>query len=150
MTEKTFLYQSNGNKIDKGSISVQSPSNIALVKYWGKKPVQIPANSSISFTLKNCYTQTSVSFEKSIEFQINLSVEGEKNLDFLPKIEQFFKRIKDYSPYIFNYNLQIDTLNTFPHSSGIASSASGFSALAYAVVQLEKQISNISEKEAMT
>lgn len=150
MTEKTFLYQSNGNKIDKGSISVQSPSNIALVKYWGKKPVQIPANSSISFTLKNCYTQTSVSFEKSKEFQINLSVEGEKNLDFLPKIEQFFKRIKDYSPYIFNYNLQIDTLNTFPHSSGIASSASGFSALAYAVVQLEKQISNISEKEAMT
>ena len=34
MTEKTFLYQSNGNKIDKGSISVQA--HPFLVKYWGK------------------------------------------------------------------------------------------------------------------
>ena len=149
MIEKTFLYQSNGNKIQKGSISVQSPSNIALVKYWGKKPVQIPANSSISFTLKNCYTQTTISFEKSNEFQIDLSVDGKKNIAFLPKIEQFFKRIKEYSPYIYDYKLQLDTLNTFPHSSGIASSASGFSALAYAVVQLEKQLSNLNEKEAM-
>lgn len=149
MIEKTFLHQSNGNKIQKGSISVQSPSNIALVKYWGKKPVQIPANSSISFTLKNCYTQTTISFEKSNEFQIDLSVDGKKNIAFLPKIEQFFKRIKEYSPYIYDYKLQLDTLNTFPHSSGIASSASGFSALAYAVVQLEKQLSNLNEKEAM-
>ena len=149
MIEKTFLYQSNGNKIKKGSITVQSPSNIALVKYWGKKPVQIPANSSISFTLKNCYTQTIISFEKSNEFQIGLSVNEKKNIAFLPKIEQFFKRIKEYSPYIYDYKLQIDTLNTFPHSSGIASSASGFSALAYAVVQLEKQLSNLNEKEAM-
>ena len=149
MIEKTFLHQSNGNKIQKGSISVQSPSNIALVKYWGKKPVQIPANSSISFTLKNCYTQTTISFEKSNEFQIDLSVDGKKNIAFLPKIEQFFKRIKEYSPYIYDYKLQIDTHNTFPHSSGIASSASGFSALAYAVVQLEKQLSNLNEKEAM-
>ena len=78
MTGNTFLYQSNGKKIEKGSISVQSPSNIALVKYWGKKPVQVPANSSISFTLKNCHTQTTVSFEKSKEFQIDLYVEGEK------------------------------------------------------------------------
>lgn len=149
MIEKTFLYQSNGNKIQNGSISVQSPSNIALVKYWGKKPIQIPANSSISFTLKNCYTQTTISFEKSNEFQIDVSVDGKKNIAFLPKIEQFFRRIKEYSPYVYDYKLQIDTLNTFPHSSGIASSASGFSALAYAVVQLEKQLSNLNEKEAM-
>ena len=149
MIEKTFLHQSNGNKIQKGSISVQSPSNIALVKYWGKKPIQIPANSSISFTLKNCYTQTTISFEKSNEFQIDVSVDGKKNIAFLPKIEQFFSRIKEYSPYVYDYKLQIDTLNTFPHSSGIASSASGFSALAYAVVQLEKQLSNLNEKEAM-
>ena len=149
MIEKTFLHQSNGNKIQKGSISVQSPSNIALVKYWGKTPIQIPANSSISFTLKNCYTQTTISFEKSNEFQIDVSVDGKKNIAFLPKIEQFFRRIKEYSPYVYDYKLQIDTLNTFPHSSGIASSASGFSALAYAVVQLEKQLSNLNEKEAM-
>ena len=39
----------------------RSPSNIALVKYWGKKKgVQIPANPSISFTLDQCYSETTV------------------------------------------------------------------------------------------
>ena len=32
------------------------PSNIALIKYWGKYEGQIPANPSISFTLSNCKT----------------------------------------------------------------------------------------------
>ena len=50
---------------ESGKITSVSPSNIALVKYWGKKPVQIPTNPSISFTLKNCHTQTSISFIKS-------------------------------------------------------------------------------------
>ena len=37
---------------ESGTVAWDSPSNIALVKYWGKKPVQLPANASISFTLK--------------------------------------------------------------------------------------------------
>ena len=43
-------------------VTWRSPSNIALVKYWGKKSgVQIPANPSISFTLDQCHSETSVS-----------------------------------------------------------------------------------------
>ncbi|CEN46677.1 Mevalonate (Diphospho)decarboxylase (fragment) [Capnocytophaga canimorsus] len=49
--------------IASGTVSWKAPSNIALVKYWGKLEGQIPANPSISFTLTNCYTETSVRFK---------------------------------------------------------------------------------------
>ncbi|MDP4855477.1 MAG: diphosphomevalonate decarboxylase, partial [Schleiferiaceae bacterium] len=38
----------------------RAPSNIALVKYWGKYGVQLPSNPSISFTLEACATETSL------------------------------------------------------------------------------------------
>ena len=40
----------------------QAPSNIALIKYWGKYGQQLPQNPSISFTLSQCVTTTAVSF----------------------------------------------------------------------------------------
>ena len=40
----------------------QAPSNIALVKYWGKHGQQLPLNPSISFTLSQCVSQTAVDF----------------------------------------------------------------------------------------
>ncbi len=40
-----------------GQSSWKSPSNIALIKYWGKKETQIPLNPSLSFTLSNCNTE---------------------------------------------------------------------------------------------
>ena len=47
-----------------------APSNIALVKYWGKKELQIPCNPSVSFTLDKCRTTTTVRFEKQIDAKI--------------------------------------------------------------------------------
>ena len=47
-------------EVPSGKLAWRSPSNIALVKYWGKKPVQIPRNPSISFTLQNAYSETEV------------------------------------------------------------------------------------------
>ena len=47
-------------KNEKWKTSWISPSNIALVKYWGKKPVQIPANPSLSMTLNKAYTEMTV------------------------------------------------------------------------------------------
>ncbi len=49
--------------------SWRSPSNIALVKYWGKKGHQLPANPSLSMTLKECYTETSVKFSPEIRIK---------------------------------------------------------------------------------
>ena len=64
MTENQFLIANYQNKIKQGSVTWKSPSNIALVKYWGKKDDQIPENPSISFTLDACRTTTILSFSE--------------------------------------------------------------------------------------
>ena len=136
---------SNYNSVETASFCWSAPSNIALVKYWGKKEIgnQIPANPSISFTLKNCKTITSVSISSKVEkdnFSFDLLFEGQPKEDFKPKIQKFFERIYQYCPYLKEYHFTIDTQNTFPHSSGIASSASGMAALAMNIMSLEKAI----------
>lgn len=113
----------------------QSPSNIALVKYWGKKGFQLPSNASISFTLDACHTTTRLAATPG-DLHLSIRVNGKEQPSFLPKIEQFFKHISELFPALKNFNYSIDTSNTFPHSSGIASSASGMSALALCVVDL--------------
>lgn len=144
MSENYFLPQVSNLEVTSGSVTWQSPSNIALVKYWGKKENQIPANPSVSFTLNNCKTITTLDFQKKetaadlVDFE--LFFEGEKKDSFRPKIESFFTRIKQYCPYILDYELIIKTENSFPHSSGIASSASGMSALALCIMSLEKEL----------
>jgi diphosphomevalonate decarboxylase len=144
-TETDFISKSFSNTIEKGSFSYSAPSNIALVKYWGKKEHQIPANPSISFTLSKCKTITELSFSKKADsstFSFDLLFEGQPKEDFKPKIQKFLERIEMYCPYLKQYHLKIDTRNTFPHSSGIASSASGMAALAMNIMSLEKSLSS--------
>ncbi len=150
MNTDQFLVKSNLKFIDTVSFTSQTPSNIALVKYWGKSNPQIPKNASISFTLNNCHTITTVDFikkEKSDEVFFNLCFEGEQKEEFKPKIAEFFKRIQAYCPYILDYKMMINTENSFPHSSGIASSASGLSAIAMCLVSLEKKLNSDLSKE---
>ena len=142
LTEKDFIANSY-NYIESASFEWSAPSNIALVKYWGKKENQIPANPSISFTLNNCKTITKLEVNKKSEtndFSFDLLFEGKPKEDFKPKIQKFFERIEKYCPFLKEYHFKIDTQNTFPHSSGIASSASGMAALAMNIMSLEKAI----------
>jgi len=128
----------------EGSFTATAPSNIALVKYWGKKEGQIPTNASLSFTLQNCKTQTQLKCfrqemaSEPIEFSVYFV--GKLNEAFKPKIASFFKSILKYLPFLADYKFEIHTQNTFPHSSGIASSASGMAALAVCLMQLEKAL----------
>lgn len=145
MTEQQFIPQKYTNNVEKGSFTWSSPSNIALIKYWGKKPNQIPANPSISFTLDACKTITTLKFEKKSKhesFSFDVYLEGDKKDDFKAKIETFFTRIEAYLPFLKNYHFTIETSNTFPHSSGIASSASGMSALALCLMSVEKALNS--------
>ena len=143
MNTTDFLPKRYRQSTVSGSVTVQSPSNIALVKYWGKHGEQLPKNASISFTLNNCHTTTTLHFEpkKDTGFSFEVFLEGVKTPSFYPKIEAFFKRVQPYIPFIEKYAFTIETSNSFPHSSGIASSASGMSALAYCLTTLEKSIS---------
>lgn len=130
------------NTIEKGSFEWSAPSNIALVKYWGKKENQIPANPSISFTLNNCKTITKLEFElkkiPSEHFSFELFLDGKAKEDFKPKMQKFFERIEIYLPFLKDFHFTIFTENTFPHSSGIASSASGMAAMSVNLMSIEK------------
>ncbi|WP_299114439.1 diphosphomevalonate decarboxylase [uncultured Winogradskyella sp.] len=142
MTEQDFILKSYNPHIERGKVKWSSPSNIALVKYWGKRDNQIPENPSISFTLSNCKTITEVTYTKKEgnDFSFDVFFEGEKNEAFKPKIQTFFERIEAYVPFLRDYHFKIETSNTFPHSSGIASSASGMSALALCLMSIEEDL----------
>lgn len=142
MSEKDFIANLTAT-LENGSYKWSAPSNIALVKYWGKKDNQIPANPSVSFTLNNCKTITELTFAKKEDtgnFSFDLLFEGKPKEDFKPKIQKFLERIEAYCPYLKSYHFTIDTQNTFPHSSGIASSASGMAALSMNIMSLEKAL----------
>jgi len=142
MKESHFIATNYSNQIENGSVTWQSPSNIALVKYWGKYGQQLPKNTSISFTLNNCNTLTELKYflkdSPSTTFDFEVYFESEKKDEFKPKIESFFERIEAYIPFLKQYRFEIHTKNTFPHSSGIASSASGMSAIALCIMSMEK------------
>lgn len=124
------------------TIIKSSSSNIALVKYWGKHGTQLPMNPSISMTLKNAITTTSIRWkelEKSNEQKVSLLFEGKNNHDFEKRLALFIDHITEYIPVLKNLKLDVESSNSFPHSSGIASSASAMSAFALSLIELEKQ-----------
>ena len=106
MTEFLFIPKKYSNSRKKGSITWQSPSNIALVKYWGKHGEQLPKNPSISFTLDSCKTTTELKFQPkenpSDIFDFEVYFEGKISQDFKPKIETFFNRAEKYLPFLSN------------------------------------------------
>ena len=145
LIETDFIFQDyNLENNVKGSIAWKTPSNIALVKYWGKQEPQIPENASISFTLDACFTLTTLEYNKrnstSDNFNFEVYFEGKKKEDFKPKIQKFFERIDKYVPFLKDFDFVIKSRNSFPHSSGIASSASGMSALALCIMSIEKEL----------
>jgi len=130
-----------GAQVPSSSVTWQSPSNIALVKYWGKRDIQIPCNPSVSFTLKASLTETTVEYAPgsgntvSVEFYLD-KVRNEK---FEAKIGAFLESIRPVFPFVAQLHFRIFSHNTFPHSAGIASSASGMSALALCLCSIEKE-----------
>jgi len=122
----------------------ESPSNIAIIKYWGKHSKQLPRNSSVSFTLSTAATRTFVTIKDENEtgkVDLDFVFNGKANLTFSARVEKFLNSICDeYLPFLKKYSIHVDTSNSFPHSSGIASSASGMSALALCLCDLENQL----------
>ena len=130
--------------IKSGSISWRSPSNLALVKYWGKYGRQLPRNPSISFTLNNAYTETILEYQPKAltddSIALNFFFEKKENEAFRNKILKFLESITDIFPFLTELELTIHSYNSFPHSTGIASSASAMSALATCLCSLENDL----------
>lgn len=116
--------------------SWRCPSNIALVKYWGKRDFQKPMNPSLSFVLQNAFTETSVELHKDGDQKVEFYFEGVQSA-FGERIEQFLDYISVRLNWVHKYNFRIHSRNSFPHSAGIASSASSFGALALCLTELD-------------
>ena len=124
-------------------IHSSSPSNIAFIKYWGKHGRQLPMNASLSMTLDFCRTTMEVEYQHEPERAgVDFSFNGKKNAHFSKKISNYINSIDDYMPLARELNLKISSSNTFPHSAGIASSASSMSALVLAICEIEARIEN--------
>ncbi len=126
-----------------GLVEWSCPSNIAIIKYWGKTGVQLPLNPSFSMTLEESVTRTSLTFAYepgNSHPEIQFLFEGKVSPLFEDRIRKFAESLNTFMPVLSNTDLKIESENTFPHSSGIASSASSLGALALCLVQMEEQI----------
>ena len=141
MYKKRILNKEN---IPTGRIAWRSPSNLALVKYWGKYGRQLPRNPSISFTLNNAFTETVLEYspkeEDNQDIKLDFFFEKEENDAFRNKMLKFLESITDVYPFLTQLHLTVHSYNSFPHSTGIASSASAMSALAACLCSLEKEL----------
>jgi diphosphomevalonate decarboxylase len=126
---------------DAYQFDVSAPANIAWVKYWGKKGPQLPANPSLSLTLSASKTETSLRVLPAEELSVELVFEGESRPDFALKTKNYLASLAHELPFISKTQFHIQTRNTFPHSSGIASSASSMAALARAMGELMGKLS---------
>ena len=137
--------------LQPGTVSWQSPSNIAIIKYWGKHGVQLPRNPSFSFTLSEAHSKTSLKYEAKKESSHEVSLQflfhGQPQPSFEEKIKIYFSSLLPYFPFIQQLHFTISSENSFPHSAGIASSASGMSALALCLCSIEEKLfSQIKER----
>lgn len=112
--------------------TVRAHTNIALIKYWGKKnkALKIPHNSSLSLTLDQFYTDTKVTYDSSLKKDLFI-------LDNVQVEDHIAKRVVWFMDQIRKrYNIKsfakIESWNHVPKEAGLASSASAFAALAKA------------------
>ncbi|HET6528560.1 MAG TPA: diphosphomevalonate decarboxylase [Balneolaceae bacterium] len=102
-------------------------ANIALIKYWGKRQgeLNLPAVGSISLTLDSLGTETTIHFDSTLKadhFELNgKTVSGSS----LQRLSNFLDCVDSARPYA-----AVASTNNFPTAAGLASSASGFAALA--------------------
>jgi diphosphomevalonate decarboxylase len=121
-------------KDDRRFAEVISHPNIALAKYWGKRAGEgnVPATPSLSITLSGLSTRTRVTFDPKLTAdQITLAGRVLTGAAYKRVAFVLDEVRKDVTTPMF---AEVSSENDFPTASGLASSASGFSALALAAV----------------
>jgi diphosphomevalonate decarboxylase len=115
-----------------GAASARACANIALVKYWGKRPGagNLPAEGSLSLALDALVTETRVAFEPGLPADA-LELDG-ASAD-AKRVTGFLDLVRARAEIATR--ARVITRNHFPTASGLASSASGFAALAAAATR---------------
>ena len=121
-----------------------APSNIAFIKYWGRKneELRLPENGSISMNLSNLLTTTTVEFDSSFK-EDEVIINGQKEENQGSRAIKHLDRIRKIAK--INSKAKVVTRNNFPTGTGLSSSASGFAALTVAGAKAAGL--NLSEKE---
>lgn len=106
--------------------------NIALIKYWGKRDEKyiLPMNSSLSLTIECFYTETEVIFDDSFSedyFYLNDVFQDKATTNKVSSFLDLFRQFAD-----INMKAIVNSKNFVPTAAGLASSASGYAALAAA------------------
>ena len=123
----------------RGIATVVAPANIAFIKYWGTmdRDQTLPFNPSISMTLRECVTRTTVEVLDRAEGDVVFLKTKEGSLapateTFTQRVEPHLERLRGWAGEEISF--RVATENSFPMGAGMASSASGFAALTLAVV----------------
>lgn len=123
----------------------KAPSNIALIKYMGKKDGNIATNISLSYTLEKFTTEVILELNKHPKDQfINNNFNQQEIERFLAHLS-YIKHITKFDRYFM-----IKSKNNFPRSAGIASSASSFAALTICAFKCISEITKSSIPTAET
>ncbi|HVZ11566.1 MAG TPA: diphosphomevalonate decarboxylase [Patescibacteria group bacterium] len=128
-----------------------APSNIAFIKYWGKKDevLRLPENASIAMCLSNLLTTTTVEFDESLK-EDEVTIDGEKDAKKSKRVSGHLDLIREIAK--IKARATVVSKNNFPSGTGLSSSASGFAALTLAGVSAagldlsEKELSIIARK----
>lgn len=126
----------------------EAPSNIALIKYMGKKDANsnIPMNPSLSYTLHHLLSSVTLethpghqdkweplSLPNALDFK--LSTTGQ---------ERFLRHLKHLKAYMnYSGSFVVRSRNNFPHGSGLASSASSFAALTQCALKAISELTHV-------
>lgn len=122
--------------------TAQACANIALVKYWGKRDraLNLPAQGSLSLTLDALRTTTTVRFDESINAD-SFTLDGEEAST--SRLGPWLDIVRERAG--ISQFAQVESRNDFPTSSGLASSASAYAALAVAATEAAGLSLNRSE-----
>lgn len=137
--------QFNNRAIEKPMKSTAvAPSNIAFIKYWGRKDeaLRLPENGSVSMNLSNLLTTTTVEFNPDFKEDLVI-INGEKEEDEGSRVIKHLDRIRKLAK--ISHKAKVVTKNNFPTGTGLSSSASGFAALTLAASNAASL--KLSEKE---
>lgn len=110
-------------------------ANIALAKYWGKSNVSanLPSVPSLSLTLAALKTTTTVEFDESLQQDVFVLDGKPAEVGPTRRAVQLLDRVRTRSG--LRAFARVESSNNFPTASGLASSASGFAALAFAALK---------------
>ena len=143
MRSKDFI--SNKSKFsqpqrNKGSVTWRCPSNIELIKYWGKYEELLPYNPSLSLTLTNVYTETKIDYTISDKPSVKYILDGTYKPEMTQLITEYIKKLNPYFSYLPVLKLVIYSYNSFPHFSGTIISSSEVGSLALSLCSIEEEL----------